>query len=405
MPRPLEGIRVVEVAMWAFVPAAGGVLSDLGATVTKVEPPAGDPIRGLEIGGFTSSGPGRFDFSWENYNRGKRSITLDLHQEQGVEILFKLLEDADVFLTNLLPRARSQMKIDIPDVRARFPNIIYAVGSGAGRLGPESHRGGFDAATFWARGGIASSLTDEGAERPVGPPGPAFGDCISAAILAGAIAAAIAQRAMTGHASVVDVSLLSSAMWCMQRGITQSTYDRVERFPKPTGGLPNNPLVNTYQTRDGRFVQLCMLQQQRYWAKFCEIAGRPELAGDPRFIDTAARKSNMAACVAELKALFRSKPLREWRQILSAQEGQWDVVQHVGEISEDSQVQTNGYMQTVQHDDGRQLQMVSVPMQFDGSPPPTRPAPALGADSEAILSGLGYETEQIMALKVAGVVF
>lgn len=390
--------------MWAFVPAAGGILSDLGATVTKVEPPTGDPIRGLEIGGFTS-GPGKFDFSWENYNRGKRSITLDLNQEQGVEVLYKLLQDADVFLTNLLPRARSRMKIDIGDVRARFPNIIYAVGSGAGRLGPESHRGGFDSATFWGRGGISSSLTEEGAERPVGPPGPAFGDCISAAMLAGGIAAAVAQRAMTGHAPIVDVSLLSSAMWCMQRGITQSTHDRVQRFPRPTSGLPNNPLVNNYQTSDGRFVSLCMLQQQRYWANFCEVAGRPELAHDARFVDTAARKANMAACVAELKALFQSKSLAQWREILSRQEGQWDVVQHVGEICDDRQVQANQYMQKVHHDDGRQLQMVSIPMQFDGAPLPARPAPGLGADSEEILAHLGYDAEQIIALKVAGVVF
>ncbi len=403
MPKPLEGIKVVEVAMWAFVPATGGILSDLGATVTKVEPPSGDPIRGLEIGGFTA-GPGKFDFSWENYNRGKRSITLDLHLQQGVEVLYRLLEDADVFLTNLLPRARSRMKIDIDDVRARFPNIIYAIGSGAGRLGPESHRGGFDAATFWARGGIASSLTDEGAERPVGPPGPAFGDCISASILAGAIAAAIAQRAMTGHAAVVDVSLLSSAMWCMQRAITQSTHDHVERFPRPAG-LPNNPLVYTYQTNDGRFVSLCMLQQQRYWAKFCEVAGQPQLANDPRFVDTAARKVNMAACVAELKALFRGKSLAQWREILALQEGQWDVVQHVGELSNDLQVQANRYMQTVRHEDGRQLQMVSTPMQFDGSPLQPAPAPQLGAHSDAILAGLGYDADEVVALKVAGVVF
>jgi crotonobetainyl-CoA:carnitine CoA-transferase CaiB-like acyl-CoA transferase len=404
MPRPLEGIKVVEVAMWAFVPAAGGILSDLGATVIKVEPPSGDPIRGLEIGGFTA-GAGKFDFSWENYNRGKRSITLDLHQAQGVEVLFKLLADADVFLTNLLPRARSKMKIEVEDVRARFPNIIYAVGSGAGRLGPESNRGGFDAATFWARGGISSSLTEDGADRPIGPPGPAFGDCISASILAGAIAAAIAQRAMTGHASVVDVSLLASAMWCMQRGITQSTYDGVQRIPRPKADLPNNPLVYTYRTSDGRFLSLCMLQQQKYWAPLCEVAGRPDLAQDPRFTDAAARKTNLAACLAELKAMFGSKSLAQWREILSRQEGQWDVVQHVGELAEDRQVQANRYMQPVQYDDGRQLQMVSVPMQFDQVPCPARPAPQMGADSEAILAALDYDTEQILALKVAGVVF
>jgi crotonobetainyl-CoA:carnitine CoA-transferase CaiB-like acyl-CoA transferase len=223
-------------------------------------------------------------------------------------------------------------------------------------------------------------------------------------MLAGGVAAAIAQRAMTGHASIVDVSLLSSAMWCMQRGITQTTYDKIKRIPRPTG-LPNNPLVNLYETSDGRFLSLCMLQQQRYWAKFCEVAGRPWLGTDPRFVDTAARKKNLTACVDELKALFRSKTLTEWREVLARQDGQWDVVQHVGELCDDRQVQANRYLQTVDYGDGRQMQMVSIPAQFDTAPLPARPAPELGAHSEAILADLGYDTEQILALKVAGVVF
>lgn len=402
MARPLEGIKVVEVAMWAFVPACGGILSDMGAQVIKVEPPTGDPIRGLEIGGLKV---GKFDYSWENYNRGKRSITLDLRLLQGVEVLFKLLESADVFLTNLLTPARERMGIDVDAVRERFPNLIYAVGSGAGRHGPEAHRGGFDSITYWGRGGISSSLTEEDAERPVGPPGAAFGDTISAAMLAGGIAAAIAQRAMTGHASVVDVSLLSSAMWSMQRGITQATFENVQRFPRPKGNLPHNPLVNLYKTRDGRFLSLCMLQQDRYWAALCEIVGRPELARDARFVDAKTRRANMAACVEELEAIFRARDLAEWREVLSRQDGQWDVVQHVGELKDDPQVQANRYMQSVAHDDGSQLQVVSVPMQFDGKALPAKPAPAMGADSEAILSDLGYDEEAVLALKVAGIVF
>jgi crotonobetainyl-CoA:carnitine CoA-transferase CaiB-like acyl-CoA transferase len=404
MPRPLEGIKIVEVAMWAFVPAAGGILADLGASVIKVEPPTGDPIRGLQIGGLASDAP-TFDFSWESYNRGKRSITLDLRQPQGVDILYRLLEEADVFLTNLLPPARRRMGIDVDTVRARFPNLIYATGSGVGQQGPEADRGGFDSISFWARGGISSSLSEEDAELPVGPPGPAFGDTLSAAMLAGGISAAIAQRAMTGHASVVDVSLLAAAMWAMQRPITQSTHDGVTRFPRPKAGLPNNVLVNVYRTSDDRFVSLCMLQAQRYWGKFCEVAGRPDLAADPRFAETAGRKAHMAECVAELKALFRGKPLAEWRDILARQDGQWDVVQHVGELKDDAQVQANRYIQTVGDNAGRELRTVSVPFQFDGAPLPSRLAPSLGADSETILEGLGYDEAAILDLKIAGVVF
>jgi crotonobetainyl-CoA:carnitine CoA-transferase CaiB-like acyl-CoA transferase len=405
MAKPLAGIKVVEVAMWAFVPAAGGILSDMGATVIKVEPPSGDPIRGLQTGAAMSTGENSFDFSWESYNRGKQSITLDLKQEAGVAVLYKLLADADVLLTNMLPAARKALKFDADTLRARFPKLIYATGSAVGQRGPESNKGGFDAITFWARGGISSSLTADDAEYPVSPPGPAFGDTLSASMLAGAIAAAIAQRALTGHASVVDVSLLGAAMWSMQRYIAQSTHDDVKTFAKPVPGKPNNVLVNNYRTSDGRFLALCMLQADKYWARFCEVAGRADLAIDPRFVDAKARRTNLSACVAELKALFASKTLLQWREILAQQDGQWDVVQHVGELKDDCQVQANSYVQMLDCDDGRTLPLVSVPMQFDGEALPARRSPELGVNSDSILTSLGYDEDAIIALKIAGVVF
>jgi crotonobetainyl-CoA:carnitine CoA-transferase CaiB-like acyl-CoA transferase len=404
MARPLEGIKVVEVAMWAFVPAAGGILSDMGASVIKVEPPTGDPLRGLKIGDSGTSQHG-FVLSWENYNRGKRGITLDLRREEGIEVLYRLLEGADVFLTSLLPPARQRMKIDIEHIRARFPNIIYGVGSGVGQRGPEADKGGFDSITFWARGGIASQITPEDAPYPVVQPGAAFGDCTSAAMLAGGIAAAIAQRSMTGIASVVDVSLLASSMWLMQRSITQATIDGVERLPKPKRHQVPNPLVNIYRTSDGRFVSLCMLQSQRYWPRFCEVVDRPDLIQDPRFATEAARTQNIIACIGQLDDIFGSRPLKKWRELLAQQDGQWDVVQHVGELKDDPQVKANSFMQPVDYGDGRTLQMVSVPMQFDGAPLAARPAPELGSDSEVILQELGYDWDRITELKVEGIVF
>jgi crotonobetainyl-CoA:carnitine CoA-transferase CaiB-like acyl-CoA transferase len=224
-------------------------------------------------------------------------------------------------------------------------------------------------------------------------------------MLAGGIAAALFKRAMTGEGSVVDVSLLAASMWLMQRGITQATVENVQRLPRPTRTEISNPLVNHYPTKDGRFLALCMLQGQRYWSGFCEIAGRPDLIKDPRFDTAAARAKNIEACVTELDALFRTKTLAEWRALLSQQAGQWDVVQHVGEIKDDGQVKANGYMQRVDYGDGRSLDMVSVPMQFDGVPLPTRPAPELGAHSEEVLTSLGYDEQQILDLKIAGVVF
>jgi crotonobetainyl-CoA:carnitine CoA-transferase CaiB-like acyl-CoA transferase len=402
MGKPLEGIKVVEVAMWAFVPACGGMLSDLGADVIKVEPPSGDPLRGLQIGGM---GGGKVDFSWESYNRGKRSITLDLKTEAGREVLMKLVDGADVFLTNLLPPARRSMGIDAASIRKRFPGIIYASGSGSGPNGPENEKGGYDAISFWARGSISGTMTEDGAERPVGPPGPAFGDTASGAMLSGAICAALVKKLRTGQGSDVDVSLLGTAMWSMQRLICQATADDVLRFPRPANAMPFNVLVGNYRTSDNRFLALCMLQADKYWAGFCEVAGRSDLADDPRFVDAKARRENAAVCWAEVTALFASKALAEWREILYRQDGQWEVVQEVGEMQDDPQVQANSYLQRADYGDGTSIPMVGLPMLFDGQAMPVRRSPDLGADSDAVLTGLGYDEDAIIDLKVQGVVF
>ncbi len=405
MGKPLEGIRIVEVAMWAFVPACGGMLSDLGADVIKVEPPSGDPLRGLQIGSIGENAARKIDYSWENYNRGKRSITLDLKTEAGREVLMKLVDGADVFLTNLLPPARRSMGIDADSIRAKFPGIIYASGSGTGPNGPDKDKGGYDSISYWARGAISATMTEDGAERPVGPPGPAFGDTASGAMLSGAICAALVKKLRTGEGSVVDVSLLGTAMWQMQRLISQSTADGNLRFPRPSNPRPHNVLVHAYQTSDGRFVSLCMLQADKYWKPFCDVVGRPDLAEDPRYVDAKARLENIDACFAEIKALFLSKPLAEWREILLRQDGQWEAVQEVGEIHKDVQVQANGYVQYADYGDGTTIPMVGLPMLFDGKPLPARRSPELGADSDAVLESLGYDEDAIIDLKVQGVVF
>jgi crotonobetainyl-CoA:carnitine CoA-transferase CaiB-like acyl-CoA transferase len=164
-------------------------------------------------------------------------------------------------------------------------------------------------------------------------------------------------------------------------------------------------LVHNYRTGDGRFVSLCMLQADKYWAPFCAAVGRPELANDPRYIDAEARRENIEACFAEIKALFASKTLAEWREILVRQNGQWDVVQEVGEMHADPQVQANSYLQRADYGDGTTIPMVGLPMLFDGKPMPVRRSPELGADSDAILESLGYDEDGIIDLKVQGVVF
>jgi crotonobetainyl-CoA:carnitine CoA-transferase CaiB-like acyl-CoA transferase len=404
MSRPLSGIKIVEVAMWAFVPSAGAVLSDLGAQVIKIEPPAGDPIRQLTSAGL-APGSGGFTYMWEIFNRGKQSVTLDLSTKGAVEVLHKLLEDADVFLTSLLPPARRKLNIDVEDLTTRHPQLIYAVGSGQGAHGPDAEKGGYDAISFWARGGVASAVTPKDHPYPLPMPGGAFGDGTSGAIFAGGIAAAIAKRAMTGERSIVDASLMGVGMWAMQPGIIGATFAGVDELPKPTRAMMPNPLVNSYRTSDGRFVTLCMLQGQRYWPNLCRVIGRPDLMADPRFATDAERARNIVECIEVLDALFATKPLAEWKQILALQDGQWDVVQMAGELVRDEAALANGYVQDVDYGDGRVMKMVATPVQFDRTPLAARPAPELGQHNDEVLAGLGFSEDEVLDLKVAGIIY
>ncbi|MET0147089.1 MAG: CoA transferase [Ilumatobacteraceae bacterium] len=400
--RPLEGIKVVEVSMWAFVPSAGAVLSDWGASVTKVEPRTGDPVRGLNYAGI-APGHGGFTFMYEIFNRGKRNVAIDLGVEGAVDLVYKMVEDADVFLVSLLPAARRKLKIDADDIRAVNPSIIYAVGSGQGARGEDAEKGGYDSISFWARSGIASAVTPNDLPYPLQMPGGAFGDGMSGAIFAGGIAAALVQKARTGEGCVVDSALLASAMWALQPGIVGSRILGVPELPKMSRNLIPNPLVNTYRTSDDRYVALCMLQGQRYWPGFCEAVGRPDLITDPDYADDASRGTNIDACIATLDEIFATRPLDEWVDVLASQPGQWDIVQKAGELPDDRQAIANGYTQDVDYGDGRSLTMVSTPVQFDKAPSPIGPAPELGADTDEVMAELGLDEDEILDLKVRGI--
>lgn len=388
--------------MWAFVPSAGAVLSDWGASVTKIEPSSGDPIRGLNYAGI-APGTGGFTFMYEIFNRGKRNVAMDLAADGAVELLYQLVKDADVFLVSLLPAARRKLRIDVDDIRGVNPSIIYAVGSGQGAHGDDAEKGGYDSISFWGRSGIASAVTPDEIGHPLQMPGGAFGDGLSGAIFAGGISAAIAQRARTGEGCVVDGSLLASAMWALQPGIVGAKLTGATELGKMTRTAMPNPLVNSYRTSDDRYVALCMLQAQRYWPGFCNAVGRPDLVDHPDYADDARRAVNIERCIAEIDAVFAAKPLAEWIEILATQAGQWDVVQKAGELPNDRQAIANGYVQDVDYGDGRRLTMVSTPVQFDRRPSPIRPAPELGADSDDVMHELGLTDDEIVDLRVRGV--
>jgi crotonobetainyl-CoA:carnitine CoA-transferase CaiB-like acyl-CoA transferase len=402
MQQVLDGIRVVEVAQWWFVPAAGAVLADWGAEVVKVEhPETGDPMRGLISSGLIP-GAGKVNFMVEQPNRGKRGIGIDLAKPQGLDLLYKLVATADVFLTSFLPAARRKLKIDADDIRKVNPRIIYARGHGQGARGPDAERGGYDAASFWCRGSICDALTPATAETPVMQRA-AFGDSTGGLALAGGIAAALFRRERTGVGAVVDLSLLGTAMWLMAPDIIAGALS-AGAMPQFTRADAPNPIVNSYRTKDGRWLFLNMLQPDRFWPDLCRRLGHPELIADERFKDGMSRFMNRTDCVRRLDEIFAQRTLDEWRAALADAEGVWAPMQKAGEIPADPQAIANGYLLSVEHADGSTFPLVANPLQFDETPPQATRAPDLGQHTEELLLELGLGWEDIAKYKEAGAI-
>ncbi|MFT4047534.1 MAG: CoA transferase [Solimonas sp.] len=403
MSKPLSGVRVLEVASHVFVPIAGGVLTEWGADVVKIEHPVtGDPYRGLVTAGLHKSYDG-VDPSFQFTNRGKQSVTIDLKQPAGRDLVYRLAAGCDVFLTNFRPDARRRLQIECEDIRAHNPAIIYVRGSGYGARGPDAQRGGYDAAAYWSRAGLGEALTPRGAEYPV-MQRPAFGDVAGGMTIAGAIAAALYRRSTTGEPSIVDVSLLGAGLWQIQPDITHAKLNPQGGRAAPDRKATWNPLSGTYRTRDGRFIVLVMLDADRYWADFCKVIGHPEMIADPRFIDMAARKTHARACVEQLDQLFATRDYSQWCDVLKQAKGVWSPFQTPLEIHDDPQVAANGYLADVEMANGSSLTMVTSPVQFDEtSARPTR-APEHGEHTEAALLDLGLSWDEIATLKDGGVI-
>ncbi len=400
----MSGVRVVEVASWTYVPVAGTVLAEWGADVLKIEhPETGDPQRGLAASGLVPTGPGGVSHMMELPNRGKRSVGLDLATEEGHGLLLKLVERADVFLTNFRPQARRKLRIDVDDVRAVNPSIIYVRGSGQGQRGPEAERGGYDGCTFWGRGGPADIISDP-SDYPVGQPGPAFGDVMGGLTIAGGISAALFHRLRTGEPVVVDSSLLATSRWATSASSLAAGLFGIDRLPRGDRKKMPNPLVNTYRTADGRYLSLVMLESDRYWGDLVGRLSRPELADDPRFVDSAARAQNNVACTTALDEAFAQKTFAEWKEVLKDAAGVWAPVQTPSEVLEDPQALANGYVREIEAKSGTRFRIVPSPLQFDEEPPDLTRAPEHGEHTDEVLGELGLDMNAIMELKIKGVV-
>jgi crotonobetainyl-CoA:carnitine CoA-transferase CaiB-like acyl-CoA transferase len=408
MKLPMEGVRVVEVAQYTFVPASGGVLAEWGADVIKVEHAVtGDAQRGLVrlLGLDITNGDTSFFPIMEGPNRAKRSIGLALEVPEGRAVLDDLIKSADVFVTNFMPRARRKLRLDVEDIRAVNPNVIYVRGTGFGARGPDADKGGYDSTAYWARAGSADGATPLGSDRLLPMPAGAYGDAIGGMTIAGGIAAALYARQTTGEPSVVDVSLLSVGAWATQFSVNLALVNGgpLPKVAPPRRASAGNPLVGGFLTADGRWVYLTMLQPLKYWPEFCERMGRPEFVGDPRFVGAEIFKNGIAG--GELVAeMIEGLTLAEFEERMEGSQGQWALVQNSWEVGQDPQLRANGFIAAVKDAEGVDRELVANPVQFDETPASSRRAPLFAEHTDEILRELGKSDEELIQLKVAGAV-
>ncbi len=400
MSGPLAGIRVVEITMFQQGPIAGTKLGDLGADVIKVEPKEGDPGRGfMRIIGASVGLKGN-NYYFESNNRNKRSIVLDLKSPQGKEIFLKLVDTADVFLTNMSIDAPVKIGLGPDDLMKRNPRLIYAHSSGWGRKGTDARELSFDY-TGIARTGLMFCAGERGT-----PPAqilPGMGDEIGGLILAWGVTAALYAREKTGKGQLVDTSLMGSVISLIGL-ILDASAMLGQEFPREVRAEAGNPLYNHYRCRDDKWIAVAHLQPDRYWPIFCRAMNIGQLEHDPRFNTIEARGANCKELVRILDERFATRNRDEWLNHLGKEGCICTPIQSPKEVCQDSQALANNYIIDVDHPAWGRIRQVGFPWDFSGTPASwRREAPGLGQHTGEILLELGYSEEDIARIEDSGI--
>ncbi len=397
--RPLEGIKVVEMATFIAVPAVGRILADLGAEVIKIESAKGDNLR------YTAPNEGRpsdphEDINFDLENGGKKGIVVDLRTDKGREVLFKLLDDADVFLTNWRPQALARKNLTYDDLKGRYPSLVYASLTGYGEKGPDKDLPGFDYTAFFARSGWSGSLYQKGTV----PSNliPALGDHQGALALTVGVLAALFRAKTTGKGEKVSTNLLHTAVWVQSFQIQGAQYGNEfggvsYPFDRRDNQLPYQPAV---QTKDGRFLQVMGPNFGIYYSLIMKAIGREDVLDDPVLSDQKEmiRTGRVGEAYDIIQEGFRQKTAAEWAPILTELDIPFALCKTYEEVVADEQAWANDVFCEVDYPRGPKA-MVRTPIDLEETPlPEYEKAPLLGADTVSVLEGLGYEQSEIQAM-------
>ena len=394
MTKPLEGIRVLDWTAWQQGPIATALLADMGADVIKIEPPEGEPGRGM-LRMYGAELP--FNFYYENQNRGKRGIVLDLSKDKAREVLYKLVEKADVFVTNYREMAAKKLKLDYETLKKYNPRLIYALSSSFGPKGPDANKMSADFGGQ-ARGGIWSITQSE--DLIPTPIGAGFADEVGGVMTAYGVLLAIISRERFGVGQRVDASLLGGQI---EMGRLQLQMYLMLGIPPPGSMLKamRNPLYYPYQDCDGKWFVIAALQADRFWQDFCKVLGIPELAKDPKFENQGVRSQNFEELMPRLKSIFATKSRDIWLKALDEAGIPVAPVNDYIELSEDPQVIANEYIIELDDPVRGRIRLPGIPVKLSETPGKVeRLAPELGQHTEEVLMEVcGYTWDDLAKLR------
>jgi crotonobetainyl-CoA:carnitine CoA-transferase CaiB-like acyl-CoA transferase len=394
MPMPLEGIRIVEYATFHAAPGASAILADLGAEVIKIEAAAGDPMRTWsELAGISFCLPDGEGLLYQFSNRNKKSICLDIEKGEGRRVFNRLIEETDVFVTNLRKSTKAALGLDYGALSRINPRIIHANISGFGPEGPASDYGAFDP-MGQARSGMMF-ITGDGAPKllHLAVLDQAVSICASQAVLT-----ALFHRERRSVGQEVHVSLYGTALWLQYANLIMAGCISAE--PISGDRLRFSPLRNFFCCKDGEWIIGTHHPEERYWPALLEATGQESLMKDPRFAEIEDRAKNREALVAHFDRVFAARPRGEWLEVLRDRGLMFGPVQRISDVFRDPQALKNGYVVDFDFPPLGEVKIPGYPVHFGASRAGTRTAaPALGAHTTEILEQAGYRDEEILELR------
>lgn len=401
MKKPLEGIRVVELATFVAAPTTGRFLADLGAEVIKIEQPQGDGWRdtGYKVGYFSRKHNPVFDL----YNSGKKHISLNVKTPEGMEAMHKLLEGADIFITNLRTNALARNGLDYETLKDKYPALIYGLMLGFGEKGPDAELPAFDTTAFWSRGGFLRSLNDADYDVPVTAPA-GIGDAFTGYLLLSEILAALFRRSRDGKGELVKAGLYHNAVYGM--GTMNIVTQEPDPTPRPIARKDGPVHMGAFCCADGEWIYFIKGSVKEYDKKIATILGLESLLEDPRYADPGAIERNREQLYPMFRDAFLKKSSAYWLEKLHAIDVGAVRMVHFSDVSKDEQAWANDYLEHVQFPDGMSGVMPTSPLEMESvGKIVTKPAPMVGHDTVAVLQDLGYSDDEIARMNDSGAIY